>query len=113
MLSPTDIVNGLTTEVGGYILISLALAMLKFRTQDAWDSLRGYAIGCHATLLTLKQITPSYLLSPWVWPMFLVIPVGIGMEATRWGGMVELAGGALVMVFLCAAAFLIVKSKLR
>jgi hypothetical protein len=56
---------------------------------------------------------PQHLRNPWLWPVFLAIPVGIGMETTQWGATVELAGGAQATVYLCVAAFLIVKSRLR
>ena len=112
-MSPTDIANGLTTELLWFIIAGTFAVAWVLRTPEARSKPRGYVIGCRATMMTLIQITPSYLRNPWLWPLFLAIPVGIGMENTRWEEMVELAGGGLVIVYLCAAAFLIVKSKWR
>lgn len=108
-----EFLMGLSVEYAGSISIAIALAAWKLRTPDARAELRAW-LACRlaAALALFREILPV-VRCPWMWPMFLAIPVGIGLDGTRWGGTVEAAGGALATVYLCAAVLYIARGRLR
>ena len=86
-------------------LVSPALKMIRTHT----PAVRRVAAGQAREVSGLIRQIPKHSRNLWLWPMLLTIPIGIGMEATQWGGMAELAGGALASVYVCAGAYLIVR----
>ena len=62
-------------------------------------------------VLTFLRGIPQNLRNPWLWPAFLAIPVSIGMQATQWSAMVEVAGGALASLYIGAAIYFIIRGS--
>ena len=68
---------------------------------------RRVAAGQAREVVALLREAPRFLRNPWLWPIFLTITVGIGMEATRWAEMVEVIGGAAASVYACVRHLLL------
>ena len=102
----SELIQGLSVEWLGNGSIALFVVIWDLKTPERRADATRWFIGM---LAFLRELMLPGLRNPWTWPLFLAIPVGIGMEFTRWAGMVELAGGALASVYVCAGAYRIVR----
>ena len=73
---------------------------------------RWTAVQVREILVSVREM-PQILRNPWLWPLFLALTVGVGMEATRWAATVEVAGGAVVSVYACAALYFIIRGGVQ
>ena len=62
-------------------LVSPTVRMVRTQT----PTVRRVASNQTRDVMARLRGTSQHLRNPWLWPMFLALPVGIGMETTRWG----------------------------
>ena len=82
-------------------LVSPTLRMVRTHA----PRVRRVAAGQAKEILDLVWEIPRRLRNPWLWPLFLIATVGVGIEYTRWDWTVEPARAVVGSVYICAAVY--------
>ena len=106
MFSPTDIVNGLSTEIAGAILLALVAAAWGLRKPETRQSLRTEVIRRLTALLTGIR---ENVFRKEVLPYAVTLSIAIALEDTRWATASQAIFGVVVLAYACAAIRYIVK----
>ena len=112
MLELWEFCKNVAAEIASTLTIAVSLAAWQIRKSDSRAKCRAALVRSLAPARAVIRAMSPVVRRPWMWPM-LAIPVGIGLETTRWAATVEVAGGALATLYLCAAAIYIVQGRLR
>ena len=86
-------------------LVSPTVKLVRTHT----SRVRRVAAGQGREVMALLREAPQSLRNPWLWPLFLTLTTGVGMGNTRWAETVEIAGGAIVSLYVCAAVYFIIR----